>query len=169
MDASVVRNGFRTASVCKKATRYAYIIGHKGLHKIDRSHSDLLYHNILFYCRNRHWSPRHTQAVSRWLPTTGLVMWDLWWTKWRWGRFFSEYFDFPSQSLFHKFLHNHHHLSSGAGTIGQYWLQYPKSHSTNKKKTDAETPTYHGYYVGHHPVAGIYVIQSFGKWIRPGH
>jgi hypothetical protein len=33
------------------------------------------------------------QAVSRWLPTAaargssqGLVMWDLWWTKWRWGR-----------------------------------------------------------------------------------
>jgi hypothetical protein len=33
-------------------------------------------------------------AVSRWLPTVaargsspGLVMWDLWWTKWRWGRF----------------------------------------------------------------------------------
>jgi hypothetical protein len=34
------------------------------------------------------------QAVSGWLPTVaawgsspGLVMWDLWWTKWRWGRF----------------------------------------------------------------------------------
>jgi hypothetical protein len=28
------------------------------------------------------------QAVSRWLPTAaGLVMWDLWWTKWRWGMF----------------------------------------------------------------------------------
>jgi hypothetical protein len=30
------------------------------------------------------------QAVSRWLPTaaiTGQVMWDLWWTKWHWGRF----------------------------------------------------------------------------------
>jgi hypothetical protein len=34
------------------------------------------------------------QAVSRWLPTAaargsrpGLVMWDLWWTKWHWGRF----------------------------------------------------------------------------------
>jgi hypothetical protein len=34
------------------------------------------------------------QAVSRWLPTAaargsrpGLVMWDLWWTKWRWCRF----------------------------------------------------------------------------------
>jgi hypothetical protein len=34
------------------------------------------------------------QAVSRWLPTAaapgsnpGLVKWDLWWTKWLWGRF----------------------------------------------------------------------------------
>jgi hypothetical protein len=34
------------------------------------------------------------QAVSRWLPiaaarfrSRGLVKWDLWWTKWRWGRF----------------------------------------------------------------------------------
>jgi hypothetical protein len=34
------------------------------------------------------------QAVNRWLPTAaarvqnpGLVMWDLSWTKWRWGRF----------------------------------------------------------------------------------
>jgi hypothetical protein len=34
------------------------------------------------------------QAVSHWLPTVaargsnpGLVMWDLWWTKWHWGRF----------------------------------------------------------------------------------
>jgi hypothetical protein len=32
---------------------------------------------------------------------------------------FSEYFSFPCQSSFHQFLHNHHHLSSGAGTIGQ--------------------------------------------------
>jgi hypothetical protein len=32
------------------------------------------------------------QAVSRWLPTASArvrsqVMWDLWWTKWHWGRF----------------------------------------------------------------------------------
>jgi hypothetical protein len=31
----------------------------------------------------------------------------------------SEYFGFPCQSLFHQLLHNHHHLSSGAGTGGQ--------------------------------------------------
>jgi hypothetical protein len=35
------------------------------------------------------------------------------------GQVFSEYFGFPCQSSFHQFLHNHPHLSSGAGTIGQ--------------------------------------------------
>jgi hypothetical protein len=47
------------------------------------------------------------QAVSRWLPTAaarssrpGLVMWDLWWTKWRWGRFS------PSTSLSLANLHS---------------------------------------------------------------
>jgi hypothetical protein len=49
------------------------------------------------------------------------------------GQVFSEYFGFPCQSSFHQYFHNHHHLSSGAGTIGQYWPQYPKSHRTNKK------------------------------------
>jgi hypothetical protein len=34
------------------------------------------------------------------------------------GQVFSENFGFPCQSLF-QLLHNHHHLSSGAGTIGQ--------------------------------------------------
>jgi hypothetical protein len=35
------------------------------------------------------------------------------------GQFFCEYFGFPCQSSFHQLLHNHHHLSSGAGTVGQ--------------------------------------------------
>jgi hypothetical protein len=33
--------------------------------------------------------------------------------------FFSKYYGFPCQSSFHQFLHNHPHLSSVAGTIGQ--------------------------------------------------
>jgi hypothetical protein len=40
------------------------------------------------------------------------------------GQVFSEYFGFPGQSSFHQLLHNHPHLSSGAGTIGQRWPQY---------------------------------------------
>jgi hypothetical protein len=31
----------------------------------------------------------------------------------------SEYFGFPGQSSFQQLLHNHHHLSSGAGKIGK--------------------------------------------------
>jgi hypothetical protein len=40
------------------------------------------------------------------------------------GAGFSEYFGFHCQSSFHKLLHNHPHLSSGAGTIDQKWPQY---------------------------------------------
>jgi hypothetical protein len=44
------------------------------------------------------------QAVSR-RPLTaearvrswGQSMWDLWWTKWHWDRFFSKYLGFPCQ------------------------------------------------------------------------
>jgi hypothetical protein len=52
------------------------------------------------------------------------------------GQVFSEYFGFPCKSSFHKFIHNHHHLSSGAGTIDQYWPQYQEtqSHSTKNNK-----------------------------------
>jgi hypothetical protein len=28
-------------------------------------------------------------------------MWDLWWTKWHWDRFFPEYFGFPLSISFH--------------------------------------------------------------------
>jgi hypothetical protein len=35
------------------------------------------------------------------------------------GQVFSEYFGFPCQFAAHRLLHNHHHLSSGAGTIDQ--------------------------------------------------
>jgi hypothetical protein len=40
------------------------------------------------------------------------------------GQVFSEYFGFPWQYSFHQLLHNHPHLSSAAGTIGQKWPQY---------------------------------------------
>jgi hypothetical protein len=54
----------------------------------------------------------------------GLVLWDLWWTKWRCWSGFS-----PGTSVslfsFHRLLHTHHHLSSGAGTIGQTATDVP--------------------------------------------
>jgi hypothetical protein len=49
----------------------------------------------------------------------------LWWTKWNWGQVISEYVGFPCQSSFHQLLHNHRHLSSGAGTIGQLVADVP--------------------------------------------
>jgi hypothetical protein len=39
------------------------------------------------------------------------------------GQVFSKYFGFPCQSSLHQLLHNHPHLSSGAGTIGHKWPQ----------------------------------------------
>jgi hypothetical protein len=35
------------------------------------------------------------------------------------GQVFSEHFGFPCQFSFHRQLYTHHHLSSGAGSIGQ--------------------------------------------------
>jgi hypothetical protein len=35
-----------------------------------------------------------------WIP--GQSMWDLWWTKWHWDRFFPEYFGFPLSIAFHR-------------------------------------------------------------------
>jgi hypothetical protein len=29
-------------------------------------------------------------------------MWDLWWTKWHWDRFFFEFFGFPLSVSFHR-------------------------------------------------------------------
>jgi hypothetical protein len=41
------------------------------------------------------------------------------------GQVISEYFGFPCQFSFHRMLHIHHHLSSGAGTIGQLVADVP--------------------------------------------
>jgi hypothetical protein len=53
------------------------------------------------------------------------------------GQIFSEYVGFPYQSSFHQFLHNHHHISSGAGTTGQ-WPQREEtlSHPTKNKEKE---------------------------------
>jgi hypothetical protein len=41
------------------------------------------------------------------------------------GQVFCEYFGFPCQFSFHQLLHIHHHLSSGAGTVGQLAADVP--------------------------------------------
>jgi hypothetical protein len=88
------------------------------------------------------------QAVSRRLPTAaarvraqsrhvGFVV-----DKMALGKAFSKYFGFICQFSFHRLLHTHH-LSSGAGTIGQLVADVPnglslKPHQeTKKKKTNS--------------------------------
>jgi hypothetical protein len=58
------------------------------------------------------------------------------------GQVFSKYFGFPCQSSFHQFPHNHPHLSSGAGTIGQLVTAVPSglSQITNNKQNKKHIP-----------------------------
>jgi hypothetical protein len=72
------------------------------------------------------------QAVSRqiltaaaWVRSQGFVV-----DKVALGQvFFREYFGFPCQVSFHRLLHIHHHLPSGAGTIGQWMADVPSGRS----------------------------------------
>jgi hypothetical protein len=51
------------------------------------------------------------------------------------GQVFSEYFGFRCQFFFHQLLYiHHHHLSSGAGTIGQTVADVPSGLSPHPKK-----------------------------------
>jgi hypothetical protein len=49
------------------------------------------------------------------------------------GQVFSEYFDFPCQSLFQQLLHNHPHLSSGAGKIDQVQVAIKKNKNHKRR------------------------------------
>jgi hypothetical protein len=48
----------------------------------------------------------------------GQDIWDLWWTKWYWSGFSPSTLVSSAKFSFHRLLHTHH-LSSGAGIIGQ--------------------------------------------------
>jgi hypothetical protein len=53
----------------------------------------------------------------------------------------SEYFGFTFQFSFHRLLHIHHHLSSGAGTVGQLAADVPSGLSlTAPQKTKLNYP-----------------------------
>jgi hypothetical protein len=49
------------------------------------------------------------------------------------GQVLSEYFGFRCQFSFHSLVHNHRHLSSGAGTIGQIVAEVPMVRSDISK------------------------------------
>jgi hypothetical protein len=56
------------------------------------------------------------------------------------GQVFYDYLGFPCQFSFHRLLHTHHHLSSGAGTIGQLEADVPSGLSlTPPQETKEET------------------------------
>jgi hypothetical protein len=50
------------------------------------------------------------------------------------GQDFSKYFGFPCQFSFHRLLHIHHHLSSGARTVGQIVDNLPNGLSLTPPK-----------------------------------
>jgi hypothetical protein len=56
------------------------------------------------------------------------TMWDLWWTKWHWDRFYSESFGFPLSVSFHRcsiFIR----ISSGGWTNGPLETAVPHRHT----------------------------------------
>jgi hypothetical protein len=89
------------------------------------------------------------------------------------GQVFSEYFDFLCQSSFHRLLHNHHHLSSGAGKIGQQWPTYQvdsvSSHPEKlKKKTTHGVVLLHDNARPHTAAKTQDLIKTFG-WEQIDH
>jgi hypothetical protein len=62
------------------------------------------------------------------------------------GQVFSEYFGFPCQFSFHRLLHMRHHLSSGAGTIGQLVADVPSGLSLTPTQKKLKGKNVHGRY-----------------------
>jgi hypothetical protein len=54
------------------------------------------------------------------------------------GQVFSEYFGSPCQSSFHQLPHNHHHLSSGSGTVSQVVADVPSGLSLTPPQATAQ-------------------------------
>jgi hypothetical protein len=81
------------------------------------------------------------------------------------GRVFSEYFGFPCQFSFHLLVHTHH-LTSGAGTIGQIVADVPSGlsltqHQEIKKKIMFEFP------IGlKRPEVGWWIGINWLRWIE---
>jgi hypothetical protein len=63
------------------------------------------------------------------------------------GQVFSEYFGFPCQFAFHRLLHNHHHLSSGAGIINRR-TKWTQSHPTKNDNICANFSVPSKFYWG---------------------
>jgi hypothetical protein len=60
------------------------------------------------------------------------------------GQVFSEYFCFPCQFSFHQVFHIHHHLTPGAGTIGQTVADVPSGLSVTTPQEIKKKNNNHG-------------------------
>jgi hypothetical protein len=89
------------------------------------------------------------------------------------GQVLSKYFGFPCQFPFHRLLHTHH-LSSGAGTIGQLVADVPSGHILNPHSLRIGKREYHGQrgyleiFRYHIPSMGVYEnnwhLNVLEKW-----
>jgi hypothetical protein len=74
---------------------------------IQRHIPEDLYIRIFIYLsfndtvKTARWLRRLPAASPRQGSIPGPSTWDVWWTKWHWDRFFSEYFCFPPSITFH--------------------------------------------------------------------
>jgi hypothetical protein len=90
---------------------------------------------------------------------------------------FSEYFGFPCQFSFHRMLQIHHHLSSGAGTIGQLVADVPSglSHPTPKKLNYNDLPLSSSVTPGEYrditfnktPISSSKSLLTYQSWQLP--
>jgi hypothetical protein len=89
-------------------------------------------HRLLVAGFSPRWPGFHTRSVYVEFVVENVVL----------GQVFSEYFGFPCQFLFHRLLHINHHLSSGAGILGQIVADVPSGlmspHPKKKKKKNQQ-------------------------------
>jgi hypothetical protein len=77
---------------------------------------------------------------------------------------FSEYFGFPYQFSFHRLFHIHHHLSFGAGTIGQIVADVQRGLSLTppqEEKPYLGTDSPHVYVLMIQAISGFVLLQYF--------
>jgi hypothetical protein len=79
------------------------------------------------------------------------------------GQVFSKYFCFPCQFSFHRLLHSHHYLSSGAGTICQTVVDVPSglsltSHPQKRKKRQIKTDKNELEMVSHDKMVSMKIL-----------
>jgi hypothetical protein len=117
----------------------------RDVHVSFRSHVCVLITAFYVFCKSYRKGRTIAQAVSRRRPgfepgsgNVGFVA-----DKVALGQVFSEYFGFPCQFVFHRLFHSHHHLSSGAGAVGQTLASVPSGLMV-KKKGKAIPVTGHG-------------------------